>query len=242
MRPLHVGCSGWDYDSWTGVVYPPDLPRSRHLEAYAERFPTVEVNSSFYRLPSADTVAAWCDAVPDDFLFTFKASRYLTHVKRLKGIGHGIRRLMGRIRPAREAGKLGPILWQLSPDFRRDAERVGRLERLLELLPEGRHAVEFRHPSWFDQNVFDLLAGADVALVVAHDGRREELYVPELTTDWTYVRLHYGAAGRRGNYSNAELDTWRRRIAAWRRRTEVFAYLNNDWEGFAPRNAEALVR
>ena len=241
MRPLHVGCSGWDYDAWSRIVYEPGLPRSRRLEAYARRFSTVEVNSSFYRLPAVTTVEAWCNSVPEDFKFAFKASRYLTHVKRLKGIGHGIRRLVGRLKPAREDGKLGPVLWQLPPDFRRDRERLDRVKRLLELLPDGRHAIELRHPSWFTDDVVDLLASADVALVIAHDGRREELCEPELTARWAYVRLHYGAAGRRGNYSRAELARWRRRLDAWRAQAETFAYLNNDWEGFAPRNAEFLA-
>jgi uncharacterized protein YecE (DUF72 family) len=242
VQPLHVGCSGWAYDSWRGVVYPKGLPKSAWLSRYAEVFDTVEVNSSFYRLPSEAALESWCSQVPGDFLFAFKASRYLTHVKRLKGIGQGIRRLWGRLRPVRESGRLGPILWQLPPDFRADRERIGRLTRLLELAPaEGRHAIEFRHPSWFTREIRELLDDRGAALVVADDGRRP-LPDAEPTADWSFVRLHYGHRGRRGNYSEAELDTWRRRIAAWRSRREVFAYFNNDWEGFAPRNAVALER
>lgn len=237
MHPLHVGCSGWDYDSWDGVLYPDGTPRARRLEAYTRRFATVEVNSSFYRLPARDTVARWSAAVPEGFTFAFKASRYLTHIKRLKGIGQGIRRLDGRLRPAREAGRLGPVLWQLPPNF---AAEPRRLERVLELLPDGRHAFEFRNPSWFTDEIYDLLHAAGAALVVAHDARGSLPEGPH-TADWVYLRLHYGARGRRGNYSPAELETWRRRIAAWRRDREVFVYLNNDWEGFAPRNALALA-
>ncbi len=237
MRPLHVGCSGFDYDDWDGVLYGSDVPRRRRLEAYAERFDTVEVNSSFYRLPARETVAGWADRVPDGFTFAFKASRYLTHVKRLQGIGHGIRRLSGRLRPALEAGKLGPILWQLPPNL---GLELGRLERVLELLPEGRHAFEFREPSWFTAEVYELLEAAGAALVIADDARGQPPRGPH-TAPWIYLRLHYGGRGRRGNYSERELETWKRRIAAWRREREVYAYLNNDWEGFAPRNAAALL-
>ncbi len=237
MRSLHIGCSGWAYDDWDDVVYGPGTAKARRLEAYAERFATVEVNSSFYRLPARDTVARWVAAVPDGFTFAFKASRYLTHVKRLQGIGHGIRRLNGRLRPAREAGKLGPILWQLPPNF---AAEPSRLAHVLELLPEGRHAFEFRDRSWFTDEVYALLREAGAALVVADDARNPPPHGPH-TADWIYLRLHYGARGRRGNYSAAELETWRRRLAAWRRCREVYAYLNNDWEGFAPRNALALL-
>jgi uncharacterized protein YecE (DUF72 family) len=237
MEALHIGCSGWDYDDWDDVVYEPGLPRKRRLDAYAQEFETVEVNSSFYRLPARDTVAEWVERVPDGFLFAFKASRYLTHIKRLDGIGHGIRRLLGRLRPAAEAGKLGPVLWQLPPNFEAAPQR---LARVLELLPEGRHAFEFRHESWFRDDVFQLLQDAGAALVVADDSRTT-LPAPPPVGDWAYVRLHYGARGRRGNYSKRELEAWKRRLAGWRREREVFVYLNNDWEGFAPRNAQALM-
>jgi len=239
MRTVHIGCSGWDYDSWTGVVYERGLAQKRRLEAYAEQFSTVEVNSSFYRLPARATVADWVARVPDDFVFAFKASRYLTHIKRLDGIGHGIRRLYGRLRPAIDAGKLGPVLWQLPPNFE---ARPERLARVLELVPEGRHAFEFRDPSWFREEVYGLLRDAGAALVIADDARKDfgPQQQPADVADWVYLRLHYGSRGRRGNYSAAELETWKRRIAAWRRRSDVYVYLNNDWEGFAPRNAQAL--
>jgi uncharacterized protein YecE (DUF72 family) len=238
VNAVRIGCSGWSYDDWRGSFYPAELPRRRWLEAYAERFDTVEVNNTFYRLPSVDGVAGWAEQTPPGFLFACKASRYLTHIKRLRDDGEGTARFIERLEPLREAGKLGPILWQLPGDFRRDDER---LATALGALPAGRHAFEFRHPSWFTEPVYEMLAGAGAALVIGDDPRRP-FVERRLVTGWTYVRFHRGRRGRRGNYSDAELATWRRRIAAWRARAEVFAYFNNDWEAFAPRNALMLAR
>jgi uncharacterized protein YecE (DUF72 family) len=236
MKPVRVGCSGWSYADWRGELYPEALPQSRWLERYAEEFDTVEVNNTFYRLPRREAVRAWAERTPDGFLFTVKASRYLTHVKRLRAIGNGLRRFYAPLRPLADAGKLGPILWQLPETFHRDDERLaGALERLR----EGRHAFEFRHPSWFDADVYALLRERGAALAIGvHPERPFQEH--ELTTDWTLVRFHHGRSGRRGNYSERELEGWRRRIAAWRARVEVLAYFNNDWEGFAVRNGRWL--
>ena len=171
-------------------------------------------------------------------MFAAKASRYLTHVRRLRGIEQGIRRYYERIEPLVSAGKLGPIVWQLPSNFRRDDDV---LAGALRVLPAGRHCFEFRHESWFTPEVYAALGHAGVALVIA-DHPRWPFQARELTTDWTLVRLHHGHRGRRGNYSATELDEWARRIAAWRRRAEVLVYFNNDWEGFAVENAKALKR
>jgi uncharacterized protein YecE (DUF72 family) len=237
MKPAWIGCSGWNYPSWRGELYPRGLPQRRWLEHYATIFNTVEVNNTFYRLPKQEAVANWAEQTPAGFLFACKASRYLTHVKRLRGIGDSIELFMERLTPLREAGKLGPVLWQLPGNFQRDDER---LEGLLERLPPGRHAIEFRHPSWFERAVLRRLREAGVALVIG-DHPERPFQSREITASWTFVRFHWGSRGRRGNYSDRELASWRRRIAAWRRRTEVFAYFNNDWEGFAPRNALKLA-
>jgi uncharacterized protein YecE (DUF72 family) len=236
MRRVRVGCSGWSYPDWRGHLYPEGLPQSRWLERYAEEFDTVEVNNTFYRLPTRKAVRGWVERTPDRFLFSVKASRYLTHVKRLRAIGTGFRRFYAPLRPLADAGKLGPILWQLPETFQRDDQR---LESALERLRESRHAFEFRHPSWFDPTVYALLRDHGAALVIGvHPERPFQEH--ELTTDWTLVRFHHGRSGRRGNYSERELERWRRRIAAWRARAEVLAYFNNDWEGFAVRNARWL--
>jgi uncharacterized protein YecE (DUF72 family) len=236
MKPVRVGCSGWSYADWRGHLYPEGLPQSRWLERYAEEFDTVEVNNTFYRLPTRKAVQGWAERTPDGFLFSVKASRYLTHVKRLRAIGTGLRRFYAPLRPLANAGKLGPILWQLPETFQRDDRR---LESALDRLREGRHAFEFRHPSWFDPDVYELLRARGAALVIGvHPERPFQDH--ELTTDWTLIRFHHGRTGRRGNYSERELERWRRRIAAWRARAEVLAYFNNDWEGFAVRNARWL--
>ena len=235
-RVVRVGCSGWQYRSWRGDLYPAGLPQSRWLEHYATKFDTVEVNSTFYRLARRDAVARWVEQTPPEFVFALKASRYLIHMKKLRDIEQGIGRFYERIEPLVGTRKLGPVLWQLPEWFKRDDER---LAAALDGLPPGRHCFEFRHASWFAADVYALLRERGVALVIGdHPERPFQTY--EHTADWTFLRLHYGGRGRRGNYSQRELETWRRRLVQWRRRVEVFAYFNNDWEGFAVRNGRWL--
>lgn len=235
--PVRVGCSGWNYDSWKGRLYPEGLGKARWLKRYAEVFDTVEVNSTFYRLASRDAVARWMEETPDQFIFAAKASRYLTHVRRLREVDEGIRRYYESIEPLARSPKLGPIVWQLPPNFQRDD---GVLAAILEALPAGRHCFEFRHPSWFSSDVYAALSAHRAALVIA-DHPKWPFQSRELTTDWTLVRLHHGRRGRRGNYSQAELGEWAQMIAGWsRRRLEVLVYFNNDWEGFAVENGKAL--
>jgi uncharacterized protein YecE (DUF72 family) len=236
-KPVHIGCSGWNYRDWRGVIYPEGLPARRWLERYAELFDTVEVNNTFYRLPSEKAVAGWVEQSPRGFRFSVKASRYLTHVKRLREVGQGMRRFFEAIAPLARSPKLGPVLWQLPENFKRDDDRLGGA---LESLPQGRHCFEFRHPSWFVPEVYELLRKHRVALVIG-DHPKRPFQAHEMTAGWTYVRFHYGRRGRKGNYSERELEEWKRRIAAWRSRVEVFAYFNNDWEGIAPRNARWLA-
>jgi uncharacterized protein YecE (DUF72 family) len=238
MRPVRIGCSGWNYDDWRGRLYPEGLGKPRWLSRYAEVFDTVEVNSTFYRLASRDAVKRWVEQTPPDFLFAAKASRYLTHIRRLRDLEQGIERYYERIEPLVECGKLGPIVWQLPATFRRDDEV---LSAALDALPPGRHCFEFRHSSWFEPPVYELLGRHRAALVVG-DSPKWPFQARKLTCDWTLVRLHHGRRGRRGNYSERELEEWARRIAQWRRRADVFVYFNNDWEGFAVSNARSLRR
>jgi uncharacterized protein YecE (DUF72 family) len=198
------------YDDWRGRLYPAGEPRRRWLCLYAERFDTVEVNTTFYRLPKRESVAAWVTDTPSSFVFAVKASRYLTHIK---------------------------VLWQLPANFHRDN---GRLARWLEALPPGRHTIEFRHPSWFTAAVMGALREHGVALTIG-DHPERPFQTHAATTDWRFVRLHFGHRGRGGNYSASELDTWSRRIAQWRRTTDVYVYFNNDWCGYAPANAHGLA-
>ena len=233
MRPVRIGCSGWNYAHWRERVYPKGLPPSRWLEHYATLFDTVEVNNTFYRLPKRSSVASWVERSPPDFVFTVKSSRYLTHIKRLTDLGRGVERFYACIEPLVESGKLGPVLWQLPGNFPRNDER---LASALEQLPPGRHCFEFRHASWFVQDVYELLRARAAALVIG-DHPQRPFQSHELTADWTFVRFHYGRRGRNGNYSQRELREWARRITGWREGADVYVYFNNDWEGYAVKNA-----
>lgn len=210
MKEVRIGCSGWNYADWRGDFYPRGVPASRWLRHYATVFDTVEVNATFYRLPKRETTAAWAEQVPAGFCFAVKGSRYLTHMKRLRDMDTGLRRFWERIEPLQKAGKLGPVLWQLPANFHRDDER---LAAALAALPSARHCFEFRHPSWFVDDVRALLEEHEASLALGHDARRP---LPEASPlgPIAYLRLHYGRRGRDGNYSDRELDGWRRRIAA----------------------------
>jgi uncharacterized protein YecE (DUF72 family) len=238
-RTVRIGCSGWNYKHWRNdVFYPPRLPARRWLEFYAQHFDTVEVNATFYRLPRVTAVERWVAETPPRFLFTVKMSRYVTHVKRLQSLETSLPLFYERIAPLAASPKLGPVLWQLPARMTVD---VDRLAGALDALPPGRHAFEFRHPSWFSDEVLELLRFHHVALVIAHHPERP--WQPhELTTDWTFLRFHWGERGRRGNYSESELREWAPRVRALAERAEVFAYFNNDWEGFAVQNALRLRR
>jgi uncharacterized protein YecE (DUF72 family) len=238
MKPVRIGCSGWQYDSWRGRLYPEREPKRRWLELYAQHFDTVEVNSTFYRLARREAVAHWLEQTPEEFEFVVKASRYLTHIKRLVDVGEGIKRFYEPLEPLIEARRFGPVLWQLPENFHRDD---ARLNGWLEQLRKGRHTIEFRHPSWFAPEVMRALRDHGVALAVG-DHPQRPFQTHTATASWRFIRFHYGARGRRGNYSATELETWARRIAQWRRTHAVYAYFNNDWEGFAPANALALAR
>jgi uncharacterized protein YecE (DUF72 family) len=237
-RPVRIGCSGWNYASWKDPFYE-DKPPRLWLQLYARHFDTVEVNNTFYRLPQKSSVARWVEQSPPGFLFAVKASRYLTHIKRLTDLGEGIRRYYERIEPLARSPKMGPVLWQLPPTFRRDD---ARLAAALRALPLGRHCFEFRHPSWFADPVYELLRAHGAALVIADRPEVKDYQAHVFTTDWTYVRFHYGSRGRRGNYSERELEGWAELFEAWRRDVEILVYFNNDWEAFAVRNAQWLKK
>jgi uncharacterized protein YecE (DUF72 family) len=238
VKPVRVGCSGWNYRHWRELVYPQGLSPKRWLEHYATLFDTVEVNNTFYRLPARSATAAWAAQTPPGFVFAVKASRYLTHIKRLTEMRTGVERFFERIEPLVESGKLGPLLWQLPGNFRRDDER---LESALAELPSGRHCFEFRHESWFDPDVYELLRRRNVALVIG-DTPSRPFQAHELTADWTFVRFHHGSRGRNGNYSDREISEWAARIKRWRKNVDVYAYFNNDWNAYAVRNGLALKR
>ena len=234
-RSVRIGCSGWNYASWKDELYE-GRPARLWLEHYARHFDTVEVNNTFYRLPNTAAVANWERTTPPGFTFALKVSRYLTHIKRLTELGIGLQRFFDRIEPLLRSPKLGPLLWQLPPNFQRDDERLRKA--LATMAADGRrHCVEFRHPTWFVPETYEALREHGVALVIG-DRPEVKAFQPEVfTADWTFVRFHYGSRGRRGNYSEGELREWTSKFRQWREEVDVFVYFNNDWEVFAVRNA-----
>jgi len=230
-----VGCSGWQYKHWRGNFYAADLPQKRWFEHYATVFDTVEINNSFYRLPEEHTFADWAARAPRRFLFAVKASRFLTHMKKLKDPEEPVERFFSRARALRR--HLGPVLYQLPPGWKLDR---ARLEHFLHILPRGvRHVMEFREPSWYADDVFRLLERHSVSLCL-HD-------MPGSATGRlrvgpsVYVRFH-GASGRYdGSYPEERLAEWAAWLDAERARgTDVYAYFNNDVGGHAPRDALVL--
>jgi uncharacterized protein YecE (DUF72 family) len=237
VSEVRIGCSGWNYAHWRELVYPKGLAQKRWLEHYATLFDTVEINNTFYRLPNVSAVQGWVDRSPRGFLFAVKMSRYITHIRRLSDLEGGLRRFYERIDPLVRTPKFGPVLWQLPPNFKRNDER---LAEALAALPRGRHCFEFREPSWYVDEVYDLLRRRGVALVIP-DSPKYRFRTLELTANWTFVRFHSGSRGARGNYSERELEEWAERIGSWRDDgVEIYAYFNNDWEAFAVKNGQKL--
>ena len=238
---IHVGCSGWQYADWRERFYPKGLAQRNWLRFYAETFDTVEVNSTFYRLAKPDAVAAWLEQTPPDFIFTLKGSQFLTHMKRLLDREVGLERFYASVQPVVESPKMGPVLWQLPPNFKRDDERLDAWLDALKRFPPSRHAVEFRHDSWFEPDVYGILHAHGAAFVIGDDPRRVE-WPQIVTAEWSFVRWHCGRRGRRGNYSDAELQEWAARVRDLASSGEVYAYFNNDWEGFAVANGKRRKR
>jgi uncharacterized protein YecE (DUF72 family) len=242
---LRVGCSGWNYASWRGRFYPRDLPAAKWLHYYATVFNTVEINNTFYRLPEAATFAGWRSQTPAPFLMAVKASRFLTHLKRLREPVDPLRRLFAR---ASNLGpRLGPVLYQLPPTLKID---LVRLEGFLTALPTRlkgtghgsrvlKHVIEFRHPTWYVSETFQLLAQHRVALCL-HDKADSSIAEP-IVGPFVYLRFH-GPTGRYGgSYDDRVLEVWARRCAEQLRDgRHVFAYFNNDVNAAAPRNALSL--
>jgi uncharacterized protein YecE (DUF72 family) len=230
-----VGCSGWQYKHWRGDFYPPDVPISRWFEHYADHFDTVEINNTFYRLPETETFVSWRERAPRRFLFSVKASRFLTHMKKLKEPEEPIERLFSRIRAL--GGHLGPVLYQLPPGWKLDRER---LEHFLQALPKGvRHVLEFREPSWYADDVSAMLERYGVARCL-HDMKGSSTG-REQRGPFVYVRFHGPSGTYSGGYPTDRLKRW----AGWLNEQraagcDVFVYFNNDVGGHAPRDAVTL--
>jgi uncharacterized protein YecE (DUF72 family) len=233
--PARIGTSGWHYDAWVGTFYPDAMQAKEMLAYYCRQFGTVEVNNTFYRVPRPGSVAAWRDATPADFLFACKASRFTTHMKKLKDPARNASLFFAAVEDFGD--KLGPILFQLPPRWRLDLERLASF--MAELPKAYRYAFEFRERSWLCDPVYDLLQSHNAALCIYDfDGYLS----PDLVTaDFVYVRLH-GPAGRyKGSYTDAALEDWARRLQGWARAgCEAFCYFDNDEKGYAAQDALRL--
>ncbi len=237
MHRPRIGCSGWEYKHWRGDFYPTSIPRTQWFRHYAQIFDTVEINNTFYRLPERSTFVAWAERAPRGFLYSVKASRFLTHMKKLKDPEEPLERLFSRMTAL--DGHLGPVLYQLPPGWKLDH---ARLEHFLQLLPQGfRHVMEFRDPSWYSDDVMRMLERYGVALCL-HD-MRGSATGRQRVGPFVYVRFHGASGTYSGSYSDARLCDWATWLAAQRRGgAAVYAYFNNDVGGHAPRNALTLRR
>jgi len=231
---IRIGCSGWQYGHWRGLFYPAALPQNRWFDYYADQFDTVEVNNTFYRLPEASTFAAWGRQAPRGFLYAVKASRYLTHMKKLKDPDEPLERFFARASRLQRA--FGPVLYQLPPRWE---VNLDRLDLFLEALPpRRRHAIEFREPSWYSDAVFARLERHKVALCL-HD-MHGSASARVAVGPFVYVRFH-GPQKYSGRYSDEALDDWAAWLAARSRAgSPIYAYFNNDSGGHAPRDAARL--
>lgn len=232
----HIGTSGWHYDHWQGPFYPEGLRKGAFLAHYAERFDTAEINNSFYRLPEEKTLLRWRQYVPEGFVFSVKASRYLTHLKKLKDPREPLERLLDRVGVLGEM--LGPILFQLPPRWRANSRRLGDF---LEILPEGyRYAFELRDPSWFNDEIYGLLAERGVAFCVYDLGGMSPM---KTTADFVYVRLHGPDGPYRGRYGAERLGGWAETLSGWMEEgLDVYCYFDNDEVGYAVEDALLLRR
>ena len=234
---IYIGTSGFSYHHWVKNFYPKDVLQKDWLEFYAKHFNTVEINSSFYRLPDKKTFQAWHDKTPKDFTFSIKGSRYITHTKRLFIEKDSVNLLMERTGSLGK--KLKVVLWQLPSGLKVDSER---LENFLELLKSYgcRFAFEFRHESWFCEEIYEALRKYNAALVIADSPNFPRFEVQ--TTDFSYIRFHGRKSLYSSKYSSCEMRAWSEKIAKLSKKGDVFAYFNNDSNAFAVKNAIELQK
>jgi len=236
MSPhYYIGTSGWYYEHWRSNFYPERLDKAGWLEFYARHFTTVELNNSFYRLPSEAAFAAWRDSSPPDFTFAVKVSRFITHIKRLRNLGDAVEKFVSRAKIL--GSKLGPLLFQLPPNMHRNDEVM---ESFLTTLPRGlKHVFEFRHQSWLDEGVFEILRRYNVGFCVFD---MPEVTCPLVATaDFAYIRFHGSTGLYFSCYSDEEMASWAKRLARLSVGLKAtYVYFNNDAEAFAISNARTL--
>ena len=234
MGAIRVGTSGWHYMHWRGNFYPQDLTPKHFLSHYITRFETAELNGTFYRLPTPEAVREWYRATPRRFLFSFKASRFLTHNKKLKDPREPLRRIFKCAEGLKE--KCGPILFQLPPHWGVNLERLNSFLKILS--KDFEYVFEFREPSWYAEPVYDALRKQKISLCLYSMAGQDRPIV--LTSKLVYIRFH-GAEGKyNGSYPLEQLRPWAKSIRDWSRGRRVLAYFNNDPQGHAPKNAQEL--
>jgi uncharacterized protein YecE (DUF72 family) len=234
-HPYHVGTSGWNYDHWKGSFYPEDWPKKRWLEYYVRHFDTVELNATFYRLPKEKTFANWCERTPGHFQWAVKASRYITHIKRLRDPEKSLEKFYRGVRALGD--KLGPVLIQLPPKFSFDEERFAHFCSTLDR--KMRYTVEVRDPSWINDAFFSMLRTHNIAFCIA-DTAGKFPYNESVTADFVYIRLHGSRTLYASNYTSKELKAWADKIQAWGK--ETYVYFDNDNKGYAAKNAAKLLK
>lgn len=229
---LYLGTSGWAYSHWKGGVFYPAAWKEHELKYYSQFFNSVEINTSFYHWPPKSTFDKWRTLVPDDFIFSVKASRYLTHLLKLKKPREPLARIFASLAGLKK--KLGSLLFQLPPNF---AAEEKSLAKFLKLIPDKyRIAFEFRHPSWFDKKTFTLLQNKNAALVMA-DTPKYPL-VEKITADFIYLRLHGHEQLYASCYTSKQLAEWAKKIKVWLKESkDVYLYFDNDAQGYAVKNA-----
>ena len=234
---VYIGTSGWNYKHWLGRFYPDKYPASKLLAFYTQHFKTVELNNSFYHLPSVKSFETWRETTPGDFVFAVKGSRFITHMKKLKDPKSATEKFLAHAEKLQQ--KLGPMLFQLPPRWRVNTER---LSTFLKVLPrEHRYAFEFREQSWFSEEIYGLLKQHNVALCIYHMTGYDSPH--QTTADFVYVRFHGTESTYGGSYSDEILRQWAARIRDWRRESkDVYVYFNNDPEATAVKNAKTLQR
>lgn len=235
VAQVFIGTSGWHYDSWRGPFFPEGLPRKQQLTYYATRFETAELNSVFYRTPTELAVKSWREQTGKDFVFAWKASKFITHWKRLTNSCTSLALLESRLKLL--GSQAGPILFQLPPNFHANPHR---LLDFLKLLPRGRrYSFEFRHESWYSAEIFALLSDFEVSLCISDHGDAPSPW--KRTANFVYIRGH-GPTGRyKGQYSRTTLMAWRKRIVSWKKQgCDVYVYFDNDQKSAAPADATQL--
>jgi uncharacterized protein YecE (DUF72 family) len=234
-KSIHIGTSGWHYEHWERVFYPKNISKEDFLSYYSQKLQTVEINNTFYQIPEKKTLSNWRKTVPGNFIFSVKASRYITHMKKLKDPSEPVTNLFERLEALKD--KLGPILFQLPPRWKCNSER---LSSFLEQLPrEYKYTFEFRDPSWFKEETYDILRNNNAAFCMYDFDRR--LSPKIITSDFIYIRLHGPEGKYRGEYSRQNLTGWAGVFSSWAKQgKEIYCYFDNDEKGYAVRNAIEL--